>query len=136
LGKIRKTKAKTEINLINPLLADYKNLRTSLFQLLLETVSENLKQSNRVIEGFEYGHVFSGDIPNNYKEIEYVAGIFGGTNEKLTWSEPKKTLTWFEAKGKMEQLFKQLNINVYWKIEDVSKNDLFHPYRTAELYLA
>jgi phenylalanyl-tRNA synthetase beta subunit len=46
------------------------------------------------------------------------AGIFGGTKEKLTWSESKKTLTWFEAKGKMEQLFKQLNIGVSWKIQN------------------
>jgi phenylalanyl-tRNA synthetase beta chain len=125
-----------EIHLINPLLADYKNLRTSLLPTLIETVAENLKQSNRIIEGFEYGHVFSGDILNNFREVEHVAGIFGGTKEKLSWSEPNQTITWFEAKGKIEQLFKQLNMGVYWKIESLSsKNDIFHPYRTAEIYL-
>ena len=136
VGPNQSTNDKIEINLINPLLSDYKNLRTSLLPTLVETVADNLKQSNRIVEGFEYGHVFSGSIPDNFKEIEHVAGIFGGTNEKLSWSEPKKTLTWFEAKGKMEQLFKQLNIGVYWKLESlVSSNNLFHPYRTAELYL-
>jgi phenylalanyl-tRNA synthetase beta chain len=134
VGQKEETEAKTEINLINPLLADYKNLRTSLLPNLIKTVSENLKQSNRVIEGFEYGHVFSGDIQNNYKEIEYVAGIFGGTNEKLTWSESKKTLTWFEAKGKMEQLFKQLNINVFGKFRRCFRF-YFHPYKTATYIL-
>ena len=125
-----------EINLINPLLTDYKNLRRSLLPTLIKTVAENLKQSNRVIEGFEYGHVFSGSIPDNFKEIEYVAGIFGGTKEKFSWSEPKQTITWFEAKGKMEQLFKQLNIGIYWKLESLSlTNDIFHPYRTAAVYL-
>ena len=125
-----------EIPLINPLLSDYKNLRTSLLPTLVDTAAENLKQSNRVIEGFEYGHVFSGDILDNFKEIEHVAGIFGGTKEKLSWSEPKQIITWFEAKGKIEQFFKQLNIEVYWKIESLSsKNNVFHPYRTAELYL-
>jgi phenylalanyl-tRNA synthetase beta subunit len=80
--------------------------------------------------------VFSGDISDNFKEIEHIAGIFGGTKEKLSWSEPKQIITWFEAKGKIEQLFKQLNIGVYWKIESLSSfNNLFHPYRTAELYL-
>ena len=128
--------SKNEINLINPLLADYKNLRTSLLPTLVQTVRENLKQSNSIIEGFEYGHVFSGNIPDNFKEIEHVAGIFGGTKEKLSWSEPKQKLTWFEAKGKLEQLFKQLNIGVYWKLESCrSKNSLLHPYRTAEVYL-
>lgn len=127
---------KKEITLINPLLSDYKNLRTSLLPTLVETVSENLKQSNRIIEGFEYGHVFSGSIPENIQEIENVAGIFGGTKEKLSWSEPEKPLTWFEAKGKMEQFFQQLNIGVYWNIKSVSFSiDLFHPYRTASVYL-
>lgn len=127
---------KNEISLINPLLSDYKKLRGSLLPTLVETVADNLKQSNRIIEGFEYGHVFSGHLPNNIEEIEYVAGIFGGTNEKLSWSEPEKPLTWFEAKGKIEQLFKQLNIRVYWKINSVAlSNNLLHPYRTAELYL-
>ena len=136
VGQDEPTDEKNKINLINPLLADYKNLRTTLLPTLVQTVAENLKQSNRIIEGFEYGHVFSGTIPDKLKEIEHIAGIFGGTKEKLSWSDPKQKLTWFEAKGKMEQLFKQLNIGVYWKLESLTlSNDLFHPYRTAELYL-
>ena len=127
---------KSNISLINPLLLDYKNLRTSLLPTLIETVAENLKQSNRTIEGFEYGHIFSGTIPDNIEESEHVAGIFGGTNQKLSWSKQNQELTWFEAKGKIEQLFKQLNIGVSWKL-DISTSDtiLFHPYRTAEIYL-
>jgi phenylalanyl-tRNA synthetase beta chain len=136
VGQNQPINQKNEINLINPLLSDYKSLRTSLLPTLLETVAENLKQSNRIIEGFEYGHVFSGSVPDNVKEVEHVAGVFGGTKEKLSWSETEKTLTWFEAKGKMEQLFKQLNIEVSWQIgSEAFANNLFHPYRTAELYL-
>ena len=136
VGQNQPINKKNEINLINPLLADYKNLRTSLLPTLLETVAENLKQSNRIVEGFEYGHVFSGNLPDNVKEIEHVAGVFGGTKEKLSWSESEKTLTWFEAKGKLEQLLTQLDIKVYWKMEkEILSNNLFHPYRTAELYL-
>lgn len=136
VGQEQLTNEINEIQLINPLLGDYKNLRTSLLPTLIKTVTENLQQSNRIIEGFEYGHTFFGNIPDNIKEIEHVAGIFGGTNEKLSWSNSKQRLTWFEAKGKIEQLFKQLNIGVYWKIESLnSSNDLFHPYRTSELYL-
>jgi len=136
VGQDQPTKKENEIHLINPLLSDYKNLRTSLLPTLVQTVAENLKQSNRVVEGFEYGHVFSGNILDNFKEIEHVAGIFGGTKEKFSWSEPKQRITWFEAKGKIEQLFQQLNIKVYWQIESLSsKNNIFHPYRTAEIYL-
>jgi phenylalanyl-tRNA synthetase beta chain len=136
VGPNQSKKNEVNIDLINPLVSDYKSLRTSLLPTLIETVSDNLKQSNRIIEGFEYGHVFSGTIPNNFKEVEYVAGIFGGTKEKLAWSEPEKALTWFEAKGKIEQLFKQLNIDVYWDINStILSEEIFHPYRIAEVYL-
>jgi phenylalanyl-tRNA synthetase beta subunit len=81
-----------------------------------KTAQENLNQGNLFIEGFEYGHVFSGNIGTDFQEQEYVAGIFGGIRTKLTWSESTKALTWFEAKGKMEQIFKQLNLSINWKI--------------------
>jgi phenylalanyl-tRNA synthetase beta chain len=44
-----------------------------------------------------------------------------------------KSITWFEAKGKMEQIFKQLNLSINWKI--CSSLMFFTPYRSAELYL-
>lgn len=125
-----------QIKLVNPLLIDYSNLRISLLPNLIKTVQENIKQGNLVIEGFEYGHVFSEDLTSNFKENEYVAGIFGGIKTKLTWSDSEKALTWFEAKGKIEQFFKQLNLLTYWKISILNSNNLMHPYRSAELYLA
>lgn len=135
VGQDQPTNNRNEINLINPLVSDYKNLRTSLLPTLLQTVTTNLKQSNRIIEGFEYGHVFSGSIPNNFKEVEYVAGVFGGTKERLAWSEPEKALTWFEAKGKIEQLFEQLNVVINWTNNLITLSEkILHPYRTAELH--
>ena len=126
-----------EIKLINPLLSDCSNLRLSLLPNLIQTVQENLKQGNLFIEGFEYGHVFSkGEgIIKNFKEREYVAGIFGGLKTKLTWSSPEEALSWFEAKGKIEQLFKQLNIVTSWKTLVLSDDKMFHPYRSAEIFL-
>jgi phenylalanyl-tRNA synthetase beta chain len=124
-----------EIKLINPLLSDCSNLRSSLLPSLILTVQENLKQGNLFIEGFEYGHVFSEDRVKNFKEREYIAGIFGGIKTKLTWSSSAEALTWFEAKGKIEQVFKQLNVLTYWKTL-VSNNDkILHPYRSAEIFL-
>jgi phenylalanyl-tRNA synthetase beta subunit len=64
-----------EIKLINPLLSDCSNLRSSLLPSLIKTAKAN---GNLFIEGFEYGHVFSGNIGTDFQEQEYVAGIFGG----------------------------------------------------------
>ena len=125
-----------EIKLINPLLSDCSNLRFSLLPNLIKTVQENLKQGNLFIEGFEYGHVFSkGEgIVKKFKEREYVAGIFGGIKTKLTWSSSEDALSWFEAKGKIEQLFKQLNLLTSWKTFVLSDEKIFHPYRSAEIF--
>ena len=80
-----KTFATNEIKLINPLIADYSNLRSTLLPSLIQTVEENLKQGNLLIEGFEFGHIFFGDIRKDFKEKECLAGIFGGIERKSTW---------------------------------------------------
>jgi phenylalanyl-tRNA synthetase beta chain len=126
-----------EIDLFNPLLTDCSSLRSSLLPNLLKTVYENLKQGNSHIEGFEYGHVFSGNILNEFEEKEYVGGIFGGLKTKLNWSDIPQSISWFEGKGKIDQLFQQLNLVIYWKTcSNKIYNQILHPYRTAELSLA
>lgn len=123
-----------KVKLINPLLVYYGNLRSSLLPNLIKTIEENLKQSNSTIEGFEYGHVFLPDENKIVQEKENVAGIFGGLKTKLSWSEHSISLGWFEAKGKIEQLFEQLNLLIYWT-KLTTSNAIFHPYKTSELYL-
>jgi phenylalanyl-tRNA synthetase beta chain len=125
------------IHLINPLISDYSTLRTSLLPKLIESVAENLKQSNTMLEGFEYGHIFLGDINSIYVEREVVSGIFGGLKFKSQWNEGATYLSWFEAKGKIEGLFKKLNISVDWKSSTLETyKKILHPYKTAELELA
>jgi phenylalanyl-tRNA synthetase beta chain len=132
-----KTFLDNQIKLINPLLSDCSSLRSSLLPNLIKTVQENLKQGNSFIEGFEYGHVFSGNILADFQEKEYIAGIFGGIKTKLTWSDTTRELSWFEAKGKIEQLFKQLNLLTYWQSNSsTNTSNIFHPYRSAKLYLS
>jgi len=132
----QRTFLNNEIKLVNPLLSDCSTLRLSLLPNLIKTVHENSKQKNLSIEGFEYGHVFSSDTTVTFNEKEHVAGIFGGVKTKLSWSDSEKTLTWFEAKGKIEQLFNQLNLLTYWRNCSAKETeDILHPYRSAELYL-
>ena len=131
-----KTFVENEIKLINPLVLEYSSLRSSLLPNLIKTVHENLKQKNNYIEGFEYGHVFFKDTLKKFKEKEYVGGIFGGIKTKISWSSATTELNWFEAKGKIEQLFNQLNIVTNWRSPSFKKvENILHPYRTAQLYL-
>ena len=131
----QKTFLENQIELINPLLSDCANLRSSLVPNLIQTVAENLKQGNSIVEGFEYGHVFSTGMNGEFQEKENIAGIFGGTKTKLSWSGNTVSLNWFEAKGKIEQLLDQLNVSVNWT-KLASPSPVYHPYKTAELYLS
>lgn len=128
--------SKNSIKLINPLIKDCSTLRTSLLPNLIDLISENIKQSNLLINGFEFGHVFSGNIEEKHFEIEKVGGIFGGLKIKRQWDEIPKPLSWFEAKGKIEDIFNKLNISIEWT-KSFSKGyiQILHPYRIADLRL-
>lgn len=125
-----------EIQLINPLVKEYANLRSSLLPNLLKSVQKNRSQSNLGLEGFEYGHVFSKNDSNQIQEIENIAGIFGEYQIKVNWLEKPKILNWFEAKGKIEYLFKKLNLSTSWKHEELgTEKNFIHPYCNAGIYL-
>ena len=129
------TYTSNKIKLINPLIEDYSCLRTTLLPSLVRTVTDNLKQGNKLTEGFEFGHIFLGDNFADLEEKEILAGIFGGLDNKLTWSSQPVGMDWFEAKGKIEQFFKRLNLIVKWKKYSSTKDNLIlHPYRSVNLY--
>lgn len=117
---------KITVSLLNPLVLDYSTLRSSLLPNLIHTLTINLKQGNLIIEGFEYGHVFSRNSLGLIQEKEFVAGLFGGTKTK--------PLSWFEAKGRLEQFFEKLNLSVSWKPLNF-ENSILHPYSTSALFL-
>ena len=125
-----------EIELINPLVKEYTNLRSSLLPNLLKSAQKNRSQSNLGFEGFEYGHVFSKNDSNQIQEIENIAGIISEYHTKINWLEKPKTLNWFEAKGKIEFLFKKLNLLTSWHYEKLGiEKNFIHPYCSASIYL-
>jgi phenylalanyl-tRNA synthetase beta chain len=124
------------LKLINPLLMDSSNLRTSLLPSLIKTIKENLNQGNSYFDGFEYGHTYFYDTKKGFYEKEIISGIFGGSKIKNNWSESGNSLNWFRAKGKIDGILKQLKIVTRWQLSsDPNYTNLLHPYRSAELYL-
>lgn len=122
------------IKLVNPLLLEYSELRQTLLKSLLQTCSKNLKQGNLPLQGFEYGHVFFNNQPFKYIEKEYISGLFGATEIKRDWSNRLVRLSWFEGKGKIENIFDNLNLIVHWKnLNSSIYSEILHPYRAAEI---
>lgn len=125
------------VSLINPLLNDYSKLRSTLLPGLVKIISENLKQTSNSLEAFESGHVFfKSDSLLSY-ETEQIAGSFGGTKIRNSWSTNTYQLSWFEGKGKLENILRKLNLLVYWRsgLFDIYKG-ILHSHRTGIIYLS
>ncbi len=121
-----------QIAISNPLFVEYSALRTELFTGLLDAFQYNIEQGNGPLNGFEIGRIFWKE-GEEMKEAETIAGIMG--NGPATWTRggAEQSLSWFEAKGILEQAFRLLHLTVEYKSD--SENPLLHPGRTASLWL-
>jgi phenylalanyl-tRNA synthetase beta chain len=119
------------ISIYNPLTEDYKSLRKYLLKGLIGSSSYNIKQGNEPVETFEIGRVFSNS--QNIKEEKlHLSGLIGGKKYlRNTWSTKPTCLTWFQAKGEMEEIFERLEIKIEWTKLDLS----FEMYEEILLFL-
>jgi phenylalanyl-tRNA synthetase beta chain len=124
-----------EVSLTNPLLAEYSALRSELFSGLLDAFVYNQSQGNGALNAFEIERVFWQEN-EELKERDSVAGIMGGniTPQGLWVNGGKGTpMTWYQAKGILENVFSNLGITVEYRPE--SEESRLHPGRTAALWL-
>ena len=123
-----------QIVLSNPLFAEYSALRTDLISGLITAFQYNLEQGNGALNGFEIGRIFWRE-EEGLQEAEVLAGIIGGDITSGKWSRggKEKAITWFEAKGILESVFKQLKLAVEFQPEN--RDSRLHPGRTASLWI-
>nr|UEQ12007.1 phenylalanyl-tRNA synthetase beta subunit [Kumanoa mahlacensis] len=131
---------KNYLKICNPLNEDYTNLRHNIINNLVNANLHNLNQGNETIEIFEIGRIFT-KLNKNYIENIHIGGLIGSTEYyRRTWSEKPQELTWFQAKGDIDEIFERLQINIQWDKPNIS-HDLynnnktcFHPNRVASLF--
>ncbi len=142
-----------QVELANPLFAEYSSLRTQMLSGLIDAFQENQDQGNGALNGFEIGQIFwkEGDA---LKEKEAIAGIIGGDPTVGRWvrSGKEQPITWYEAKGLLDSIFERVGIAVEYRPwgKETVKNQLkaetaqlsanfasttLHPGRTASLWL-
>ncbi|MDY7020766.1 MAG: phenylalanine--tRNA ligase subunit beta [Cyanobacteriota bacterium] len=129
-----KTEGEEQVVISNPLFVEYSALRTEMLSGLIDAFAFNLEKGNGSLNGFEIGRVFwkEGEI---YKEKDTIAGVMGGDINQGHWTSGgrENPLSWFEAKGILEAIFKRLYLPVEYKGE--SEVEQLHPGRTASLWL-
>jgi len=123
-----------QIALANPLFAEYSALRTEMLAGLIDAFQYNLEQGNGALNAFEIGRVFWREEDGFY-ETDMLAGIIGGDAWQGRWvrSGREQPITWFEAKGILESVFRKLDLIVEYQPD--RRNPILHPGRTASLWI-
>lgn len=121
-----------QIELDYPMSEDRSVLRQSVLTSLFDAAQYNSARSQKEIALFEIGDVFGyRNSPDEFFEQTNVAGIVIKQNE-LNWKNNKNTeFDFYDIKGIVEALFKQLDIPVRFSVAENINN--MHPGRTAEI---
>ncbi|MEM9805055.1 MAG: phenylalanine--tRNA ligase subunit beta [Cyanobacteria bacterium P01_D01_bin.56] len=124
--------ADQRVVLENPLFTEYSALRSDLISGLIDAFQFNLEQGNGPLNAFEIGHVFANE-DGQLNEYERVGGILGGNAAQGQWSGTTAPMTWYEAKGILEMVLRQVGLEVEYRPD--SKDGRLHPGRTASLWV-
>ncbi|MFZ0612118.1 MAG: phenylalanine--tRNA ligase subunit beta [Desulfobacterales bacterium] len=99
------------VAILNPLSEEQAVMRTSLVPGLLHTLKLNLTRQEKNLRLFEIGKTFfaknTDELP---EEIEMMAGLWSGSRSAPSWHGGEVEADFFDAKGVIESLFQQLDI--------------------------
>ncbi|MEO1148131.1 MAG: phenylalanine--tRNA ligase subunit beta [Cyanobacteria bacterium J06638_22] len=123
-----------QIELTNPLFAEFSALRTDLLPALIDAFQFNQEKGNGALQAYEIGRIFWKE-EDGLMESDRVAGILGGDPVQGRWvtSGRDQPMFWFEAKGVLQSVFQRLGFDVEYQPD--RRNPLLHPGRTASLWI-
>lgn len=124
------------LRLANPMTPEREYLRRSVLPVLLEALSQNLRETDRV-GLFEISRVF---LPKQGQELpdepRRLAVVMAGPRDPLAWYAPDRpVMDFFDLKGVVETLFERMNLAGRVRYVPVADDPRFHPGRTAAVEL-
>ena len=123
----------TVLRLSNPMTADQEYLRPNLRANLLIALSENRKHEDGGIRLFELGKVYrsrSQDLPD---EPELLCGVLSGPRAEKSWHGWGEQVDFFDAKGVIESLLKQLAADASF---ETSSDESLHPGKQVAIVIS
>lgn len=132
---IEKLNDGSQVEIVNPMFAEYSTLRSELISGLIQSFQTNIAQGNGALQGFEISKIFGRDAAGTLIEADVLAGIMGGDPAQGRWTTGGKPqpLSWYEAKGMLESVFHSLKLSVEYHAD--RSDPKLHPGRTASLWL-
>ena len=128
-----------KISVYNPLSNEYESLRAYLTPKLINSLSNNIHQGSKILNGFEIGKVFSfRHNSGTISEALHLSLIFGYEKYiRPNWVRQPDSISWLQAKGLVLLICQSLGISFSWdkmKLNSIEKQFLHHQ-RTASLTL-
>jgi len=121
------------IKISNPLLAETSCLRNNIWEEHLKICNQNIKAGRESCWIFEIGNIFNKD--NDFKQDQIVSGAIFGINNFESWHIPERNtqINYYQARGKLREVFSSLNIEIIDK--STGKYKFLHPGRSSILII-
>nr|YP_009541671.1 phenylalanyl-tRNA synthetase beta chain [Synarthrophyton chejuense]AYR05680.1 phenylalanyl-tRNA synthetase beta chain [Synarthrophyton chejuense] len=131
--------SKTSIEIINPLNKDQITLRNNLIENLITSKLYNINKVNEDFEVFEIGKIFINNLKfnNRHEELNLAIMLGNSSFQRSKWNEIPNSLSWFQAKGTIEELFERIHVQFIWSTRSDNKyfiknfQKYTHPTRTS-----
>ena len=120
------------IPIMNPIVAELPNMRTTLVDSILSSLKYNLAHKNDELKIYEIGAIYLADkLPLEQLPAEkmQLCGALCGRMSSSSWYSGREVVDYFSAKGIVEELMADLQI---FNCEFVSNsNSLYHPGKSS-----
>ena len=118
-----------KITLTNPISKEYSILRKSLIPSLISAASRNSNNWKGPIKLFEIGNVFF-ELDSKVIEKTMLSGILTGPRQEISLNSESSKLNYFDIKGIVEMLSKNLNFD----FEVKESNDKLFSEKSSIIY--
>jgi len=106
------------LKVANPLTKEQEYLRTNLRANILAALAGNQKHEENGIRLFEIGKVFLPQGKELPEEKDLLCALLSGPRHELSWHGDNKSLDFFDAKGVVESLLRQLDLSATFEVSN------------------
>ncbi|MBQ6454079.1 MAG: phenylalanine--tRNA ligase subunit beta, partial [Coriobacteriales bacterium] len=123
------------VELINPMSTEQSVMRRSIIPGLLHSVAHNQNHGVKDVQLYEIGTVFAAaEGRKNPKERKLLAGVLCGSWNEPAWNAPAVELGFFDAKGVLENLLRELCVKkIRFKALSADEAPYLQPGRAAQV---
>lgn len=118
------------LHIANPASSEQEYLRPTLRTGLLSALALNRSFIDEGLRLFEVGKIYVNRQENLPDEIDILCGVICGQRNAPSWQGENRTVDFFDAKGIIEGLLKQIGITAKF---EKSADESFHPDNQAAI---